>query len=583
MPPYQISHLQRSAVLSSLDVEFAHLLGRLSKQSDEAFLLAAALASRWVQDGHVCLELPALAGKALPLEEVPPGCCPDLEAWLAVLRKHPCVCEPGDGSLRPLLLDRQRLYLYRYWDYEQRLVKDLRQRASATLPECELEQASLRQRLQALFPDMPTHPQQEQAILTALRRPLSIISGGPGTGKTTTVVKILALLLEQAAQPLRIALLAPTGKAAARLQQSVRQACPQGSLEAQLPTTAFTLHRWLGVIPHSPYFRRNARHPVPVDVVVLDEASMVDLALMTKLVEAIPATARLILLGDKDQLTSVEAGAVLGDIWRGAEQSGHAALRATLALLETSHRFAEDSGIARLARCVNQGDSAGAQSLLIAHRTAGKDLYWQETTQVDALRDWVVAQYRAYLRYREPQAALDAFARCRVLCARRSGPHGVSGLNQQIEHWLRGAGLLHTEGRWYAGRPVMITENDYQLELFNGDIGLLLPDAQGRLRAYFPANRAGLSPRGFLPTRLPGHDTAYAMTIHKSQGSEFEHLALILPPEPGPLLSRELLYTGLTRARASLLLNARAEIIDYALSHRVQRMSGLATALTDNE
>jgi exodeoxyribonuclease V alpha subunit len=373
-----------------------------------------------------------------------------------------------------------------------------------------------------------------------------------------------------------------------------------------IPVEATTIHRLLGVRPGSVTFRHDRADPFPVDVLVVDEASMVDLALMAKLVRAVPRAARLILLGDKDQLASVEAGAVLGDICgdspgfspgfrrrvieatgqgladlTGASpQDGGPPIRDAVVQLTRSYRFGRDSGIGRLARLVNHGDGPGALDLLRGGACA--DIAWRS---LESPRDLpprlaeVAAPLGAYLAAGAPEAALAALDRFRVLSAHRAGPYGVDALNEHIAACLESRGALHARNPWYHGRPVLVTANDYNLQLFNGDLGITLRDAaaDGTLRVFFRA--ADGRPRGLPPARLPEHETAFAATVHKSQGSEAERVLLILPSVLSPVMTRELLYTGITRARSQVEIWGTPEVFEAAVARRLTRSSGLRDAL----
>ena len=357
---------------------------------------------------------------------------------------------------------------------------------------------------------------QEVAAKKAVTSDFTVITGGPGTGKTWTVMRILALLLEQpGGEKLRIALAAPTGKAAARLTESVRAVSETFA--------ATTIHRLLGYLPGSPYFRHDAENPLSFDVVIVDEASMVDLALMAKLVAAVPPEARLILLGDRDQLASVEAGSVLADICAAAESAApNEPLHGAVVALRRNYRFAETGGIYRVSIAINSGDTEAA----IAALQEG----WRRSRMAAATRCAQTGRclaptdrdrFRAFLKTDDPLEALAHLQKFRILCAVRQGPFGVENLNAVAEEVLADAGLLAPRRGWYRGQPIMITQNDYNLALFNGDSGIILPDpgAGGELRAFFLSAEGRL--RRFLPSRLPAHETAFAITVHKSQGSEF--------------------------------------------------------------
>jgi exodeoxyribonuclease V alpha subunit len=589
--------------------------GRAPAPERPLVALAAALVSHKRGEGHICLDLEAVAGSTFPdlaPDGVNPILLPRLKAWTRALTSSPVMGSPGE--FKPLVLDsRHRLYLHRYWEYEQTLASAILKRAADLPPQ--FDALALRQKIQALFPAEPGEDVNWQSVaaLAAARRKFCVISGGPGTGKTHTLVLILALLLELGRERnLRIAVAAPTGKAAARIQDSIRTvkatlACDE-TIRAQLPERATTIHRLLGYLPDSARFRHNADNPLPFDVVAVDEASMVDLALMAKLFQAVPPSARVILLGDKDQLASVEAGAVLGDICSAAapdlvrtrstashslpaksETCSKASLPAKNALadcvvqLRKNYRFGQHSAIYRLSTSINEGRGEDAlQILKDSGANAAADLVSaplpRRAQLKEALRARVKAGFRDFLKASDPLAALAALARFRILCALREGPFGVAGLNQATEDILEESGLIRPSNPWYARRPIMITRNDYNLKLFNGDIGLLLPDGDsGEPRAFFPGPDNTL--RKFLPLRLPEHDTAYAMTVHKSQGSEFDRVLLILPERESPVLSRELLYTGITRARTSVELWFDEKVFRAALARRVTRTSGLCDAL----
>jgi exodeoxyribonuclease V alpha subunit len=611
----EIRQLISSSAFSDLDRHFAGFVEAQAGGDRSSLALAAALVSRRRSEGHICLDLGEHAGLAFPdkpVDGVNSVQLPGLKDWTSELRASPVVGSPGE--FKPLILDaRHRLYLYRYWDYEQSLASEILKRATGKPDESNDE--ALRQALQGLFPPESGGAVDWQCVaaFAAARWKFCVISGGPGTGKTHTLVFILALLLElEPNRKLRIAVAAPTGKAATRIQDSIRGvkstlACDE-RIKAQLPERATTIHRLLGYIPDSAYFRHNADNLLPYDVVAVDEASMVDMALMAKLFQAIPPSARVILLGDKDQLASVEAGAVLGDICSAAAIDGfseqfsqdfknltgqklpvgttvkdHAVLADCVLQLKKNYRFGERSALYRLSNAINDGRAE--ESLAIIRDSSSNqesDLVSEKLPRrsefKEALREPVIAGFSEYLKASEPLQALAALTRFHVLCALREGPFGVAGLNQLTEEILEEAGLIRVQSPWYARRPIMVTRNDYNLRLFNGDIGIILPEGDnGEPRAFFPGPDESL--RKFLPIRLPEHETAYAMTVHKSQGSEFDRVLLVLPDRESPILSRELLYTGITRARKNVQLWFEEKVFRAALSRRVSRTSGLGDAL----
>lgn len=668
-------------------------------------LLGAALCSAQLGQGHACLDLQAVTADpagipGLPVADALHGL--DALRWQAALRVWPqlvsCPAQAGDactGRFTPLVLAHGRLYLHRLWRCEQDVQQgilqrlgredvavagalDAQQAAAATNVADAIDDAQtarLQQALDVLFPsaltagaqadtrapadavdnggrdtaaDQPADWQKIACVLASRQR-FGLITGGPGTGKTTTVLRLLALLQWQAlathGKPLRIGLAAPTGKAAARLSGSIAGAIgrlplddvPQGEvIRAAIPHAVSTLHRLLGSRPDSRHFRHDARNPLRLDVLVIDEASMIDLEMMAAVMHALPASARLILLGDKDQLASVEAGAILGELCARAQQ-GHywpetaiwvsevtrevvppalqdvagTPLDQSICMLRHSHRFGADSGIGRLAAFVNAGDVQGVARLWReAGQGAGQfpDIARYE---VDAsrrgLRELVIhgrgeqpvgyAHYLQVMHQHQPasdadpatfdawaQQVLQAHGRFQLLCALRQGHWGVDHLNRQIAVWLQGAGLLAASEGWYAGRPVMITHNDYELGLMNGDVGITLAGPGGRLRVVFLNDRGAV--RWVLPSRLQAAGTVFAMTVHKAQGSEFDHAALAMPEALSPVLTRELVYTAITRARRFFTLVGPAaegeagsrgldDVMARAIRRQVQRASGL--------
>ena len=606
----RLEAFRTAGVLDDVDVHFARFMARLAAGDSPALVLAAALVSHRMGGGHPCADLAALAGRVvLPgLDDGPadgePIVAPPLHEWTAALRATAVVGAPGDD--RPLVLDDAgRLYLHRYWCYERSLASDLRARAAA--PAGDVDTERLRTDLVALFPPHDDGGPDWQRIVaaTAVLRRLCVVSGGPGTGKTTTVIRILALLLGQHAE-LRIALAAPTGKAAARMQEAIRAAKDRlglpPALHARIPEEASTIHRLLGARPGSSRLRHDRTRPLALDALVVDEASMIDLALMAKLVAALPAEARLVVLGDRDQLASVEAGAVLGDLCGTTPGFSDAfrkrieavtgerlpegrpstsPVRDAVVLLTRSHRFTATSGIGRLAAAVNRGDGRGV--LAILRDGSADDATWRAD---GALADLIRIAADGYAAYLERIAAganaedvFAAFRRFRVLCAHRRGPWGVETVNRLVDAEVRRRLAVEPEVDWYAGRSVLVTQNDHALGLFNGDVGIALPDPEmpARLRVAFETARGGV--RRLAPTRLPAHEPVWAMTAHKSQGSEFDRVVLVLPADDSPLVTRELVYTGVTRARHGVEIWGSEAVLLAGVERRLVRSSGLREAL----
>lgn len=484
------------------------------------------------------------------------------------------------------------------------------------------EQASCAEDLQILDDLIPMSSRcdwQKVSAALALSSPRCVISGGPGTGKTTTVTKLLALLL-QVRDDLNIKMVAPTGKAAARLTESITNALADLNVEQhikdKIPTQASTIHRLLGVKVNSNHFRHNASKRLNLDLLLVDEASMVDLPLMAKLLMALPEHARLILLGDKDQLASVEAGAVLGDICAFinsgyseqkakqlvaltgfdsllAQSHGPTGMADKLCLLKKSYRFDQYSGIGFLANAINQGKASRKQVLTLCEKYDDLSHFANNESSQTLLSEMIVEGYSAYLsqiqkvdnNHRElPKRLLKLFSQFKILCAIREGEWGVMGLNQLAENVLNSKGLIslgansdQLANSWYVGRPIMITQNNYHLGLYNGDIGLCLLDETDQMRVYF--QMADAEVYDFQPSRLPRHETVFAMTVHKSQGSEFDHTVLALPQTKVPVVTRELIYTGITRAKKQLTLFADLTLMSYAIKDKTLRFSRLVERL----
>jgi exodeoxyribonuclease V alpha subunit len=660
--------------LRPLDWAFGRFLWSEAPDASPWLIMAATLASHQLGRGHVCLDLvsiledptlalslpPEGAGQADSESASPPPTPQEvfkglsLEVWREALH-HPLLTSDGEGS-NPLVVVGNRLYLRRFWAYEQQVLDQISHRLdTATKAGHTPDPGQISAILTALFPDAnATLDWQKLACGLAVKSPFSIITGGPGTGKTTTVLKVLALLQtltlseRKTSRPLRIKLAAPTGKAAARLSQSIASRIDGLDLtslgnadvvRAAIPRSVTTLHRLLGSRPDTRHFRHDARNPLGLDVLVVDEASMIDLEMMAAVLRALPAHARLILLGDKDQLASVEAGAVLGELCRRAGQ-GHytpatrqwlqqtsglsipeemldpegTPLDQAVTMLRKSHRFSAGSGIGQLARAVNGGE-AGA-SVAILQAPPGDLAYLTLRDKEDSAFEALVLEggrptgindanhptrvgYGHYLSLLRPdhrpdptsppeaweiwaKQILEAHAQFQLLCAVRKGPWGIEGMNQRIEAFLARHRYIDRQGDWYEGRPVLITRNDYALGLMNGDIGvtLAIQDPERKeptLRVAFPTYDTDRPIQWVTPTRLNDVETVFALTVHKSQGSEFTHTALVLPNRPNPILTRELLYTGITRASHWFTLaNAGdSKTLRQAIERQVIRDSGL--------
>jgi exodeoxyribonuclease V alpha subunit len=612
----QMPAFDPTAGFTPFDIHFSRFIAALDDDGAPAVRLAAALLSRMVRQGDSCLDLAATADKPAPgefgKERTPP-----LSDWILALRASKAVGRPE--QLRPLILDAgNRLYLYRYWQYEKRLADNIRQRLSR--PPGGFDPVAREIALNRYFPVVSdaTVDWQKSAADMALSKTFCVITGGPGTGKTFTIARILALICDlHKGPPLRIHLAAPTGKAAAQLRSSVRAAksgmALSSPVENCIPEDVFTLHRLLKVRPDRYGFYHHADNRLPTDLLVVDEASMVDLALMSKLVAALPDSARLILTGDRDQLASVEAGSVFGDICGqlSGEQHGSGRYRQhrkacggstpeglsmteaasapmidAISVLYHNFRFDAGSGLGALSEAVKAGKPGDAFDLLTDPDE--EHLTWIDYQKAPdiarQLSTAVLDGFAPYLASRSAAAALASMPQFQILAALRRGPYGADGINRLAETVLARQRLIQPDlfgaGNHYHGRPVIISQNDYGLQLFNGDLGVVWAGGENRrdaLRVYFTAPDG--SARNVLPQRLPAHETVFAMTVHKSQGSEFDHVMLFLPPRDTELLTRELVYTALTRARRRVTVWAPRAVLRSALKRRLARSSGLRDAL----
>ena len=613
-----ITSLNHKRIFSWIDIHFAQFILQYCRDNDPDVFLAAALVSRATHNGDICLDLNTSAETAILEKENGQEVlvCPNIERWLEKLCACPAIGVPGQK--RPLILDtHNRLYLYRYWEYEKILTDLIYKRVHNPIIDLDIQRLTRSLRTHFSADTAESIDWQKIAAATAVLKKFSVITGGPGTGKTFTITKMLVLLLEQvSAGELKICLAAPTGKAAARLQESISRAihtlnCSERVKNA-IAAEVKTIHRLLRPIPDSPYFRYNMENPLPADIVVIDEASMVDLALMSKLVQAVPLDARLVLIGDKDQLASVEAGSVLGDICDRnilhgfsddfrkqifeltgedlygiqKESKPKPGLQDCIVVLNKSYRFPEDSSIGALSRHVNRGEAEVALSLL--ENTADDTIVWHDLDStgdfLNILAKSIINGYRNYATSPDPISALESFARFKILCALRIGPFGAISINSFAEEVLGQAGLLPFDSTrtnpWYKGRPILITRNDYNLGLFNGDIGITWPDPEDPSRVPYVFFTAGDGRvKRFATHRLPEHETVFAMTVHKSQGSEFDDVVLLLPNKDYPVLTRELIYTGLTRAKQKFSIWTRPSIFSKAITRKIERTSGLRTSL----
>ena len=567
-----LADFNQADVLAAADVHVASRLGAMLGETDQQVLLAAALAVRAVRQGSVCVDLATVS--EVPREEDDVELTwPDPVGWIARVAVSPLV---GESVLR---LEDSRLYLDRYWREEEQVCTALLTRLSRPAPD--VDAAALAAGLDRVFGD-PGYDEQRDAAEASARRWTTVLTGGPGTGKTTTVARLLALVAEQheigTGRLPRIAMCAPTAKAAARLQEAVAEATA-GLSEVdrdrlgQIP--ALTLHRLLGWRPGSSVrFRHDRDNRLPHDVVVVDETSMVSLTHMARLLDALRSTARLVLVGDADQLASVEAGAVLADVVRGLED--HPA--SPVSRLTVTHRFGGHIG--ELATALREGDADTVMTLL---RAGHDDVELIDPTDADAMASFRSDVRDAALSVRLPAqdgdklAAVAALDDHRLLCAHRQGRHGVNGWNREVERLVADAtGVTHYE-EWYAGRPILVTANDYGLGVFNGDVGVTVRRPDGRLMVALSDGTS--DPRELATTRLSDVQTVYAMTVHKSQGSQAKVISVVMPPEDSPMLTRELFYTAVTRAQERVRIVGSEAAIRDAIGRQVQRASGLAERL----
>jgi exodeoxyribonuclease V alpha subunit len=568
--------------ITGRDRSFALNLARLTDDFRPAVLALASLVAAEVEKGHICINIKSLQDSGIKVSP-------------AELVSGNAVGRPGDN--KPLIIDESNnLYLHRLWKYEYDLARNILKRAEHKTV---FSKEEVKKWLSLLFPEESsgTVNWQKLAVLASAVSLFCVISGGPGTGKTTIAAKAIALILEINKQrKMNIFLAAPTGKAASRIKQAVlnaKEGLPVSQKTKSLfPQNSFTIHRLL-------LYLERPDKPKP-DVVIIDEASMVDLVLLSRLLSALPERTGVILLGDKDQLASVEAGAVLGDICAGTEEYSctdnflklckevagytitekkkpdHIRLRDRIIQLVTNYRFSNNSGIYQLSLAVNRNEKNRVLEIL---KSSCTDITWLERKEVKreqaVLEKLVVKHYSRYILSPDIKKALQELNFFRVLCAVKEGPFGTKNMNLWIENILDKNGLLNPYSLWYRGRPILIHKNKPNLNLFNGDIGLLWPDADnpGSVKAYFLSQEGDI--KAFSPSVLPEHETAFAMTIHKSQGSEFDSVVLALPEIQSGILTKELLYTGITRARCHTVIWGSVKIVSLCVSNMIERHSGL--------
>ncbi|MFG1817794.1 exodeoxyribonuclease V subunit alpha [Kribbella sp. NPDC049174] len=567
-----LREFNQAGVLVAADVHVATRLTTMLGESDESVALACALVVRAVRAGSVCLDLTEVRDEVG--EDGDDLTWPDPEEWLAAIASSPLLAVP-----QPLRLEGSRLYFDRYWREEEQVELDLRRRSGQASPVIADEDA-LRAGLNRLFSGT-SYDEQRTAAETAARQWTTVLTGGPGTGKTTTVAGLLALLAEQAevAGERRpwIALTAPTGKAAARLEEAVRDEMSHRLSEQDTERLgdfhARTLHMLLGRRPDSSTrFRHHRDNRLPHDIVVVDETSMVSLTMMARLLEAVRPDARLVLVGDPDQLASIEAGAVLADLVDGLVAGGHG----KAAELRTSHRFGSEIG--DLALAVREDRPDDVLDLLRSGNdrvTFVEDDDPRETLRSALLPDALAI--RAAAEAGDADAALRALERHRLLCAHRDGPWGVTHWNRTVERWITEETEDPLWDTWYVGRPVLVTANDYGLGIYNGDVGVTVRRPDGSLRVCIDSSRGRLD---FSPGRLGNVETLHAMTIHKAQGSQATEVTVLLPTEDSRLLTRELFYTAITRAQDRVRVVGTEPAVRFALQRRALRATGLRQRLT---
>ncbi len=565
--------MDKESIFADIDIFFAKWISGFDKQNDPFVFVAAALASRETRDGHICVRLDKYAGKRLD-----DYTCPDIEKWLEILEQTYCIGSPED--FKPLILKKGKLYLHRFWQYQENIVKYIKNQEALISKKPDMESA--KNALTKLF-DIKDRSEGSQIIaaVSAISNNFTVITGGPGTGKTTTAAKILAAVIDiEKNKNIKIALAAPTGKAAIRLKQAMLHVKSELDFDSEtlkkIPENSYTIHRLLGRRSNLSGCYHNKEKPLYFDIILIDEASMIDIALMSSLIEALLPDTKLILLGDKDQLSSVAPGSVLADICSIGKKR---AFCDNIIELETSFRFDEKSGIKKLSTLVNNKKAEDALAYLKEKK--GKNIgffsIYDKADLYSELKNICTSAYKDYIRADDPAESLFLFNRSKILCAVRKGYYGVSALNGYIEEILEQEGLISTEKRWYHKKPVLITKNDYDTNLFNGDTGVVFNNEVLSSYAVFPDDNDAV--QRISCKRLTFYDTAYAMTVHKSQGSEFEDIFLILPDRDYPVLTKELIYTAITRAKEKVFILGSEEVFITAVKRSTERTSGFEDVL----
>lgn len=597
----KLKELLLKNIITEMNLRFAEFISQLSENKNEIFFRLMVLISRWTENGHICLNLDNL--KTDEVREIMPDFnFPSLKAIKEILANSPCIGRPGDAA--PLILKHNNLYFERFYNDEKVFLQNIKNRINKDFKPPENSEEVVSGILHKLFPIKDSINWQAAAAINALLKYFSVISGGPGTGKTTTVIKIIIFLIElcnkgfiyKTKKSINIVLSAPTGKAAVRLFESLEYYKNNSKLSKEvllsLPKEGFTIHRLIKQLS-----RKNS---LPPDIIIIDEASMADISILSALFALIPETTRIILIGDKDQLASVEAGSVLGDICSGIEkydftgdfynilerffkiklngkENNPPAVRDSIVLLNKNYRF--KGVLTELSNAVNKGDSLNLINIL--NKSSDDETDWInpeiDINYRNKLQEYLLQLYALYINEKDIEKAYNIFNSFRVICALRKGSFGVESTNRWIENMLKINGLINPYKEFYNNRPILITKNDYNTGLFNGDTGLIRKGQDNNIYIYFKDTEGNF--KRFSPYRLPQYETMYCMTVHKSQGSEFDKVILVLPDTPNPVVTRELIYTGITRTKSRLHIIAREEILKEGISKTIKRTSGINKSL----